>query len=119
MLAQRTDASLEWFRNTFGELGQPLDYFKKSLELYPNGLTSAYMDEIAKGYSNAKRFDDAIALLKVAAELHPKSPILYDSLGNLYTQKGQKELAIQAYQKALEADPDFAHARETLKKFAP
>ena len=103
----------------FGELGQPLDYFKKSFELNPDGLTSAYMNEIAKGYGDSKRFDDAIALLKVAVELHPKSPILYDSLGNLYAQKGEKELAIQAYQKALEADPTFERAKEMLKKLAP
>jgi hypothetical protein len=32
------------------------------------------MNEIAKGYSDSKRFDDAIALLKVAVEPHPKSP---------------------------------------------
>ena len=81
-------------------------------------FTSAAILQLAeKGKIN--RTDDAVALLKVAVELRPKSPILYDSLGNLYAQKGQKELAIQAYQIALEADPAFAHAREMLKKFAP
>jgi tetratricopeptide (TPR) repeat protein len=119
LLLQQSPGALEGYRKMFGELGQPLDYFKKSFELNPDGLTSAYMKEIAKGYSDSKRFDDAIALLKVAVELHPKSPILYDSLGNLYTQKGEKELAILAYQKALEADPAFEHAVEMLKKFKP
>src|SRR5262249_933627 len=71
----------------------------------PDGVTVAYLNDYAKGWSDSNRTDDAVALLKVAVELHPKSPILYDSLGNLYAQKGQKELAIQAYQKALEDDP--------------
>jgi len=119
LLLQRSPGAIEGYRRMFGELGKPLDYFKKSFELNPDGLTSAYMNDIAKGYSDSKRFDDAIALLKVAVELHPKSPILYDSLGNLYTQKEQKELAIQAYQKALEADPAFERAKEMLKKLAP
>jgi CubicO group peptidase (beta-lactamase class C family) len=119
VLAYRTEASLAGFRNIVGDLGQPIDYFRKSLELNPDGITSEYLNEYAKSWSNAKRFDDAIALLKVAVELHPRSPILYDSLGDLYAQKGQKELAIQAYQKALEADPAFEHAREMLKKFNP
>jgi len=85
----------------------------------PREVVVAYLNDYAKGWSDSNRTDDAVALLKVAVELRPKSPILYDSLGNLYAQKGQKELAIQAYQKALEADPAFAHAREMLKKFAP
>jgi CubicO group peptidase (beta-lactamase class C family) len=119
LLLQRSQGAIEGYRRMFGELGQPLDYFKKSFELNPDGLTSAYMNEIAKGYSDSKRFDDAIALLKVAMELHPKSPILYASLGDLYAQKGEKESAILAYQKALEADPTFERAREMLKKFKP
>jgi CubicO group peptidase (beta-lactamase class C family) len=119
LLLQRSPGALEGYRRVFGELGQPLDYFKKSFELNPDGLTSAYLNEIAKGYTDSKRVDDAIALLKVAVELHPKSPVLYDSLGNLYAQKGEKESAILAYQKALEADPAFEHAGEMLKKFKP
>jgi len=119
VLWRRTEASIAWYRNIVGELGQPIDYFRKALELNPDGITSDYLNEYAKGWSNAKRTDDAIALLKVAVELHPKSPILYDSLGNLYAQKGEKELAIQAYQKALEADPTFERAKEMLKKLAP
>jgi len=39
-----------------------------------------------------------MALLKVAVELHPKSAPLYDALGDVYQQKGQKELARQAYE---------------------
>jgi tetratricopeptide (TPR) repeat protein len=54
-------------------------------------------------------------MLRVALELHPKSPILYDSLGEFYAQTGQKELAIQAYQKALEANPAFKQTKEALR----
>ncbi len=119
VLWRRTEESTARARNIVGELGQPIDYFRKSLELNPDGITANYLNDYAKGWSDAKRTDDAIELLKVAVELHPKSPILYDSLGNLYAQKGQKELATQTYQKALEADPTFKHAREMLDKFKP
>jgi tetratricopeptide (TPR) repeat protein len=64
----------------------------------------------------SNRVDEAIALLKIGVELHPKSSILYGSLGDLYARKWQKALAIQAYRKALEFDPTFEHAREMLKK---
>ena len=60
-----------------------------------------------------------MALLKVAVELHPKSAPLYDALGDVYQQKGQKELARRAYEKAVEADPNFGHAKEMLKKLTP
>jgi len=62
---------------------------------------------------------DALALLKVAVELHPNSAPLHDALGDVYQQKGQKESARQAYEKAVEVDPNFEHAKEMLKKLTP
>jgi predicted negative regulator of RcsB-dependent stress response len=40
-------------------------------------------------------------------------------LGDLYQQKGQKELARQAYEKSVEADPNFEHAKVMLKNLTP
>lgn len=119
-LAETTAERREMVKKVSGATGRAMDYFKKSLELNPDGIASARRLSLnARGWAGQKRFDDAIALLKVAVELHPKVAALYDSLGDFYLQKGQKELALQAYQKAVEADPNFEHAKEMLKKLTP
>ena len=108
------------FKKAVGAIESPLEYFKKSLALNPDGLASARtLHQAARDWASQKRVDDAMALLKVAVELHPKSAPLYDALGDFYQQKGQKELARQAYEKAVEADSNFEHAKEMLKKLTP
>jgi tetratricopeptide (TPR) repeat protein len=119
-LADTSEERREMFKKAVGDVESPLEYFKKSLALNPDGLASARtLHQAARDWAGQKRVDDALALLKVAVELHPKSAPLYDALGDLYQQKGQKELARQAYEKAVEADQNFEHAREMLKKLTP
>ena len=119
-IANASDEGREMFKKAAGAIESPLEYFKKSLALNPEGLASAgLLNRVARDWTGQKRIDDALALLKVAVELHPKSAPLYDALGDVYQQKGQKELARQAYEKAVEADPNFGHAKEMLKKLTP
>jgi CubicO group peptidase (beta-lactamase class C family)/predicted negative regulator of RcsB-dependent stress response len=119
-LADTSEERREMFKKAVGAIESPLEYFKKSLALNPDGLASARtLHQAARDWASQKRIDDATALLKVAVELHPKSAPLHDALGDLYQQKGQKELARKAYEKAVEADPNFEHAREMLKKLTP
>ncbi len=41
---------------------------------------------------------------------------VYDSLGEAYMKTGQKELAIQNYEKSLQLDPKNQNAVDMLKK---
>jgi cytochrome c-type biogenesis protein CcmH/NrfG len=41
---------------------------------------------------------------------------VYDSLGEAYMKAGEKELAIQNYEKSLQLDPKNMNAVEMLKK---
>jgi tetratricopeptide (TPR) repeat protein len=59
---------------------------------------------------------EAIALLKVAEDLYPKSVDVQDNLAEAYERNGQKDLAIATYKKSLELNPQDANAREKLKK---
>ncbi|HTZ48279.1 MAG TPA: alpha/beta hydrolase [Verrucomicrobiae bacterium] len=56
------------------------------------------------GYDHLQRGDKqgAIAILKVNASLYPNSPNVYDSLGDAYLADGQKDLARQNAQKAID-----------------
>jgi cytochrome c-type biogenesis protein CcmH/NrfG len=49
-------------------------------------------------------------------EEYPKSSNVYDSLGEAYMAAGQKDLAIQNYEKSIELDPKNQNGIDMLKK---
>jgi FKBP-type peptidyl-prolyl cis-trans isomerase len=64
----------------------------------------------------SKKADDAVAIFKLNVEEYPRSANVYDSLGEAYVATGQKQLAIENYQKALEIDPKFDSSVKALEK---
>jgi len=59
---------------------------------------------------------DAVEVFKKNVELYPQSGNVYDSLGEAYAKIGQRDLAIQNYEKSLQLDPKNNNAVEQLKK---
>ncbi len=57
----------------------------------------------------------AIQIHKLNIQTYPKSANPYDSLGETYMASGNKELAIENYEKALAINPDMPSAIEALK----
>ena len=77
------------------------------------------MNSFGDSMVGERRFNDAIGVLRLVAYVYPDSANAEDSLGDAYLAAGQKELALVAYQKALDlasADPRFD--LETRKSFA-
>lgn len=70
------------------------------------------------GYSlmNANRIDQAIEVFKLNVEAFPNSSNVYDSLGEAYMIKGNRELAIKNYEKSLELNPQNGGAMEALRR---
>jgi CubicO group peptidase (beta-lactamase class C family) len=65
---------------------------------------------------NKKKVDEAIEVFKMNVEDHPTSANVYDSLGEAYMIKGDKEQAIQNYQKSVELNPNNTSGVQALKK---
>jgi glyoxylase-like metal-dependent hydrolase (beta-lactamase superfamily II) len=65
---------------------------------------------------NQNRVDEAIAIFKWNVDLHPAAFNTYDSLGEAYMVKGEKELAIENYQRSLELNPDNTNATQMLER---
>lgn len=63
-----------------------------------------------------KRLDDAVNMFKLNVSLYPDSSNVYDSLGEAYMLKGEKELAIKNYKKSLELDPENNNAKAMIKR---
>ncbi|MDZ4713268.1 MAG: hypothetical protein SGI89_13215 [bacterium] len=72
----------------------------------------------AIGYTllQAGKTKDAIEILKLNVESFPSSSNVYDSMGEACMIDGNKELAIENYNKSLELDPGNKNAEEMLKK---
>ena len=86
------------------------------------------MDEFAYEHEQAGDAGQAVEIMKLAVAAYPESPNAYDNLGDAYLAAGNKELARQSAQKALDLLPSDkvftpeqhaaikASAEETLKK---
>jgi CubicO group peptidase (beta-lactamase class C family) len=79
----------------------------------PNGQP---LNQLGYYFLQQNRGADAIRVFHKNVELFPLRPNLWDSLAEGYLETGQPQKAKEYYQKALEIDPEFEHAREMLKR---
>ncbi|HEY2471836.1 MAG TPA: FKBP-type peptidyl-prolyl cis-trans isomerase [Terracidiphilus sp.] len=74
-----------------------------------NGLGFYLLDDKADPNS-------AIRIFRINCDEFPQSANVYDSLGEAYARKGDKERAIESYRKALTIDPKFPSSVKALQK---
>lgn len=77
--------------------------------------TEMEINALGYQYLNAKNFEKAIETFKMNAEKHPDSWNVYDSLGEGYQAIGNREAALENYEKALGLVKDAAN-KDRLKK---
>ena len=58
----------------------------------------------------------AIAVFALNVRLFPDEANPWDSLAEAYLEAGDRASSVKYYQKALEVDPDFTHARQALER---
>ena len=63
-----------------------------------------------------KKVDEAIKVFLLNVQEYPKFWNCYDSLAEAYMVSGQKDLAIQNYEKSIELNPDNKNGIEMLRK---
>ena len=80
----------------------------------PKNPVQDYLDQGADFLTNAQ-FNKAIDMFEEAIRLAPKSGDGYFGLGMVYEKRQEWPKAIEAYQKALEFQPDDTLAKENLK----
>ena len=74
------------------------------------------INSVAYKFMNNGMYQYAIGLLKLNAETYPDSYIIYDGLGEAYMLIGNKELAIENFQKSLKLNPKDTNAEDLLNK---
>lgn len=66
---------------------------------------------LAQGHPN-----DAIRVFRLNVDQNPNSSFAYSSLADAYAAAGQKDLAIQSYEKAIQLEPRNRDAEQKLKE---
>lgn len=89
----------------------------KDLKAKPDQFYTLHpeIDQFAYRLMLKEQLDEAFAIFMVLAELFPDSYLAFDSLGEVYKRMGEKEKAIQSFEKSLELNPDNRNASLQLK----
>src|SRR5207344_2739472 len=98
--------------------GKTSEYKKTQDEAIALG-TEAELNTYGYQLLNAGSMDEAIHIFIVNTEKHPESANAWDSLGEGYAIKGDKENAIKSFQKSLSLNPEEpvrANSEKYLKK---
>jgi CubicO group peptidase (beta-lactamase class C family) len=94
---------------------------KKYQELKQSPSNDHFFDERGfntLGYKllNEEKIAEAIKIFELNVDAYPDSWNVYDSLGEAYMKNGDKELAMQNYQKSLEMNPENENGKKMLEK---
>src|SRR5215467_4664648 len=79
-------------------------------------LDESSLDQVGHTLLESGKTPDAIEVFKANAQNYPKSPDMYASLGEAYVRSGQKQLALENYEKSLALAPDNKDTVEAIKK---
>ena len=85
------------------------DYFKQSIEMYPDNEILAY--NVGEIYFSNQKIDEAIHYFELSIEIKPDWPASYLKLGYAYLNKGDHEKAKLNFNKFLELDPESSEAQ--------
>lgn len=101
---------------------QDLKGFREKVIAYKKDPNNKYAEVESQvngfGYQliRMNKLDDAVWMFQLNVELYPDSYNVYDSLGEAYMLKGEKELAIKNYRKSLELNPKNSNAEAMIRK---
>lgn len=90
--------------------------YLKQVRLPEYRMDETALDRLGYHLLSRNKIDEATRVFNLNVHEHPNNGNGYDSLGEAYMKAGQKELAIQNYEKSLELNPKNEDAAEMLKK---
>ncbi len=84
------------------------DYFKQSIEMYPDNEILAY--NVGEIYFSNRKIEEAIHYFELSTQIKPDWPASYLKLGYVYLNKSDYEKAKLNFNKFLELDPESSEA---------
>lgn len=74
-----------------------------------HGTSAEYFRLLGLSWETLRRRNRAIGAYESGLETHPNAGVLYHRLGETYLKDSQGTLALELWQKGIEADPEYAH----------
>lgn len=100
--------------NREGRVSAAIDDFNAALEI-DGELGEAFLNR-GNSYYLAQRYDEALADYRRSLDMDINKPwAAWYNIGLAYDAKKQPDKAREAYQKALDANPDFTQAQQKLE----
>ena len=93
-----------------------LQEYKQALKNRGDTASEESLNDLGYLLTRMKKADDALIIFKENTILFPHSWNAWDSLAEACMNKGDKQHAIEYYEKSLQLNPQNAHAAEKLKK---
>ena len=102
-----------------------LEFIEKAIELYrglkrdiPSSpdLRENRINRIGYLLLGKNKVAEAIVIFQLNTEWYPQSANTYDSLGEAYMKAGDRERAIENYEKTLQLSPNSASAMDALRQ---
>jgi len=121
--AQPKKSALTFFQNSLDTIGgrQVIDRYKE-LRMIQNreyGFDNeSVLNSIGYYYLGKGRFDDAIAVFEYNTKLFPSSGNVFDSLGEAYYKKGDKQNALLNYKNSLALNPGNTTAQRIIAELS-
>lgn len=91
------------------------DYRQKREKTAEIRLNESQTNSLGYDLLRARKIDEAIAVFHLNTEDFPKSANVWDSLGEAYSVKGDKQKAIENYKKSLQLNPENKNAADRIK----
>ena len=107
-----------WFKDILARGNVAITRYRESRKKRQQAgvLSEAQVNAVGYWLLGKKRVEEALEVFKMNVEDHPNSSNAYDSLGEAYMTRGDKELSIKNYQRSLELNPNNVNAVEMLRR---
>lgn len=93
-----------------------LTLWSREVVTYPYSAYGYY--SLGNAYRVQKRPNEALVALQRAYAINPRFAVAVATIGLVYDERGEKELAINFYKKALEVDPTFYEVSARIKELS-
>ncbi|QQS40483.1 MAG: serine hydrolase [Acidobacteriota bacterium] len=102
-----------------GNNGEGVSLLRKSAEISPNGMAGRRgLNGVAYDLASAGQTEAGLRLLMTAIGMYPDEANLYDSAGDFHRRMGNRDKAIEFYEKALSIDGNYPAAEAARKILA-
>lgn len=93
-----------------GDAYKAIECIRRSLHFSPRELKYVALLNLGEVLHHAGKSEDAAVVISAAVDLMPNDPMLYYTLGNVYAALTEFNKSVEAFDAALELQPDFEAA---------